>query len=63
MMNEFLFTNIEQVDIDNIGFQQNGAMCYTADTTLDVLCPAFEDRIMRRRADDGWPKFFFNKNY
>ena len=25
------------------------------EATVDVLCPAFEDRIISRRADDVWP--------
>ena len=52
MLNEFLFTKIEEEDIDNIWFQQNGATCHTAEITLDVLRPDFEDRIISRRADD-----------
>ena len=43
MLNQFLFTKIEEEDIGNIWFQQ--------ETTLDVLHPVFEDRIIRRRAD------------
>ena len=30
-------------------------MCYTAEATLDVLRPVFEDRIISRRADVLWP--------
>ena len=51
MLNElFLFTEIEEKDIGNIWFQQDGATCYTAEATLDVLRPVFEDRIISRRA-------------
>ena len=51
MLNEFLFTKIKEEDIGNIWFQQNGATCHTTETTLDVLCPVLEDRIITRRAD------------
>ena len=51
MLNEFLFKKIEEEDIGNIKFQQDGATCYTAKATLDVLRPIFEDRIISRRAD------------
>ena len=51
MLNEFWFTKIEEEDIGNIWFQQNGATCHTAETTLDVLGPVFEDRIISRRSD------------
>ena len=36
-LNEFLFTKIEEKDIDNIWFQQDGVTCHTAEATLDVL--------------------------
>ena len=51
LLNEFLFTKIEEKDIGNIWFQQDGATCYTAEATLDVLRPNFECRIISRRAD------------
>ena len=51
MLNEFLFTKIEEEDIGNIWFQQDGAMCHTAETTLDVLHPVSEDCIISRRAN------------
>ena len=37
MLNEFLFTQIKEED---------GAPCHTAEATLDVLRPVFEDRII-----------------
>ena len=55
MLNEFLFTKIEEEDIGNIWFQRDGATCYPAEATLDVLCPIFEDRIISRIADVVWP--------
>ena len=44
MLNEFLFTKIEEKDIANIWFQQDGATCHTAEATVDVLRPIFADR-------------------
>ena len=55
MLNEFLFIKIEEEDIGNIWFQQDGATCHTAEATIDVLRPVFEDRIISRRADVVWP--------
>ena len=55
MLNEFLFTKIEEEDIHNIWFQRDGATCHTAEATLNVLRPVFEDRLLRRRADVAWP--------
>ena len=51
MFNEFLCTKIEEENIDNIWFQQDGATCHTAEATLDIFRPVFEDRIINRRAD------------
>ena len=55
MLNEFLFTKIEEENIANIWFQQDDATCYTAKATLDVLRPVFEDRVISRRANVLWP--------
>ena len=41
MLNEFLFTKIEEEDIGNIWFQQDGATCHTAEATLEILRPVF----------------------
>ena len=54
-MNEFLFTKIEEEDIGNVWFQQDGATCHTAEGTFDVLRPVSENRTMSRRADVAWP--------
>ena len=51
VLNEFLYTKIEEEDIGNIWFQQDGATYHTAEATLDVLRTVFEDRIFSRRAD------------
>ena len=55
MLNEFLFTKIEEEDIGNIWFQQDGATCHTAEATVDVLRLVFENHIISRRADVVWP--------
>ena len=57
MLNEFLFTKIEEKDIGNIWFQQDGATCHTAEAKLDVLCPVFEERIISCRAYVVWPQW------
>ena len=46
-----MFTKIEEEDINNIWFQQDGATCHTTKATLDVSCPVFEDHIISCRAD------------
>ena len=55
MLNEYLFIKIEEEDIGNIWFQQDDDTCHTAEPTLDVCRPVFEDRIISRRGDVVWP--------
>ena len=55
MLNEFLYTKIEEEDIGNIWFQQDSATCYTAEATRDVLRTVFKDHFISRRADVVWP--------
>ena len=55
MLNEFLFTKMEEEDIGNIWFQHDGAKWHTAEATLYILRHVFEDRIISRRADIVWP--------
>ena len=43
MLNEFLFTKIGEEDIGSIRFQQDGVKYHTAEATLYVLRPVFED--------------------
>ena len=55
MLNEFLFSKIQEEDIGNNWFRQDGATCHTAEATLVVLHHVFEDRIIISRADVVWP--------
>ena len=48
MLNDFLFTTIEEEDIGNIWVQQDAATCLTAKAILHVLRLVFEDRIISR---------------
>ena len=55
MLNEFLFTKIEEEDISNIQFQQIGPTCHRAEDILTVLRPVFEYRIISHRTFVVWP--------
>ena len=50
-----MLTKIEEEDIGNIWFQQDGTTCHTVEATLDVLRPVYEDHIISRRVDAIWP--------
>ena len=55
MLNECFFPKIEEDDMDDIWFQQDGATCHTANVTIDLLRTSFENRIISRNSDVNWP--------
>ena len=55
MVHEFLFSKIEEDNMDNIWFQKDGAICHTANVTTDLLFTVFENRIISRNSDVNWP--------
>ena len=55
MLSKFFFKQIEEEDLDNIWFQHDGATCHTANATLNLLRPIFENRIISERGDVNWP--------
>ena len=55
MLNKFLLPKFEKEDTDDIWFQQDGAPCYTANTTIDLLRTIFENRIINRNVDVNQP--------
>ena len=56
ILNEFLFTKIEEEDFGNIWFQQDGATCHIAESTLDVLRPVFLKIALSAAISHRWPK-------
>ena len=55
MLKEFLFSKIEEVGMDDIRFQQDGATCHTANVTIDLLRTVFENRIISQNSHVNWP--------
>lgn len=55
MLSKFFFKQIEEEDLDNIRFQQDGATCHTANATLNLLRPNLENRIISKIGDVNWP--------
>ncbi len=55
MINNFLLPELEEEDIRNIWFQQDGATCHTVHVSIDLLRTVFEDRIISRNANAIWP--------
>lgn len=55
MINEFLVPELDNIDLENIWFQQDGATCHTATETIDLLKTKFPGRVISRFGDINWP--------
>ena len=55
IINQFLFLKINDIDADDICFQQDGATCRTANETVDLLKEKFGESIISRNGPVNWP--------
>ena len=55
MIRDFLFENMEDIDPNEIWFQQDGATCHTANETIELLKTKFGDKILSRNGPVNWP--------
>ena len=55
MITNFLWLQLEEVDLDNIWFQPDGTKCDTARATTELLREKFGDSIILRNCDIEWP--------
>ena len=55
MINDFFVPELDDVDVDDLWFQQDGATCHTANATIDLLKETFGERIISRRGPVAWP--------
>lgn len=55
MINQFLFPKIDDLDADDIWFQQDGATCHTANETINLLKTMFDESIISRNGPVNWP--------
>lgn len=55
MITNFFWPEIENMDLDNMWFQQDDATCHTAHATMDVLHEQFPDMVISRGGDVNWP--------
>ena len=51
MINEFLWSELEDMDVDDVYFQQHGATCDTSGETIGLLCEKFAGRVISRNGD------------
>ncbi|GFW31957.1 putative transposable element [Trichonephila clavipes] len=55
MINNFFIPELNNHDIQELWFQQDGATCHTARATIDLLKDRFGDRLMSRFGPVNWP--------
>ena len=55
MINEFLWTELEDMDVDDVYFQQDGVTCHTSGKTIGLLREKFLGQVISRNADYNWP--------
>jgi len=55
MLSEFLWPELDNIDLDDIWFQQDGATPHFANETITLLRTKFPGRIIARNGDVNWP--------
>ena len=55
MIRDFLMPQIEEQNLDNMWFQQDGATPHTAKETIRILKDLFPGRLISRFGDLHWP--------
>ena len=55
MITNFFWPKLNDMDVDDMWFQQKGATCCTANATMDILHERFEDMVISRGGDVNWP--------
>ena len=51
MINAFSWPELEDMDVDNVYSQQNGATCHTSGETIGLLRERFPGRVISRNGD------------
>ena len=54
MINNIFVLELDDVDVDDLWYQQDGAICYTANEIINLLKETFGQRIMSRRGPVVW---------
>ncbi|XP_011860063.1 PREDICTED: uncharacterized protein LOC105557424 [Vollenhovia emeryi] len=55
MLNEFLLPELDEQDLEDMWFQQDGATTHTARATMDILKETFPGCLISRFGDMHWP--------
>lgn len=55
MITDFFWHELDDFDLEDMWFQQDGATCHTSRDTINLLREKFNDRVISRNADVTWP--------
>jgi hypothetical protein len=55
MITEFLWPELDGMDMEDMWFQHDGATCHTARETTESLREKFPGRVSSRNGDQNWP--------
>ncbi|GFX37275.1 uncharacterized protein TNCV_995501 [Trichonephila clavipes] len=55
MITNFFIPELNNHDVQELWFQQDGATCHTARATIDLLKDTFGDRLISRFGPGNWP--------
>ncbi|GFW44247.1 hypothetical protein TNCV_1746761 [Trichonephila clavipes] len=55
MITNFFIPELNNHDVQDLWFQQDGATCHTARATIDLLKDTFGDRLISRFGPVNWP--------
>ncbi|GFU67563.1 uncharacterized protein TNCV_1643121 [Trichonephila clavipes] len=55
MITNFYIPELNNQDVQELWFQQDGAICHTARATIDLLKDTFGDRLISRFGPVNWP--------
>ncbi|GFT51247.1 putative DD41D transposase [Trichonephila clavipes] len=55
MMTNFFIPELNNHDVQELWFQQDGATCHTAHATIDLMKDTFGDRLISRFGPVNWP--------
>ena len=54
-INKFLWIELEDMDVGDVYFRQDGATCHTSEETFGLLREKFPGRLISSNGDYKWP--------
>lgn len=55
IITSFSLSRIEEISVEGMRFQQEGATCHAARKPIQLLQPSFPGRVISRFEDLNWP--------